>query len=231
MNDLTVVYYTANVIPASWEKFVTDTLLKSIGDLPLISVSQKPMDFGNNICVDFGRSHMNIYRQMLIGAKAAETEYIAFVEDDVLLPPEHFDCHPSASDVAAYNMNKWALFTWMKPPVFNNYVRHSNAGCIIGREMCIETLEERFARYPIDAEAQLKYWGEIGRYEGCMGIKIRKMEDFYPSTPHVFVSHETGLGFQHLGIRKRPGQERVEEIPYWGKASDIVAHYYGENYE
>jgi len=231
MNDLTVVYFTANFIPLSWEKFVTETLLKSIGDLPLISVSQKPMDFGFNICVgDIGRSHLNIYRQMLIGAKATETEYIAFVEDDVLLPLEHFIFRPSAPDVAAYNMNKWALFTWMRPPTFNMYpLHHSNAGCIIARNMFIEAMEERFAKYPVDADVPLKYWAEVGRYEGCMHITQRKLESFYPSVPHIFVSHETALGFLHLGKRKRPGELRVTEVPPWGTAEELLKHYYGED--
>lgn len=228
MDDLTAVYFTANFIPKTWEEFVTATLLKNKGDIPLISVSQKPMDFGLNICVgDIGRSHLNIYRQMLIGAKAAQTKYVAFVEDDALLPPEHFTFRPSSPDIAAYNLHKWALFTWMRPPCFNAFPPRHTSGCIVSRDMFIEAMEERFTKYPIDAEVPIQYWGEIGRYEELLGVTVRKLEAFYPSVPHVFVSHETGLGFLNLGIRKLPGKPRPTEIPYWGKASDLLKHYYG----
>ena len=41
---------------------------ESAGDTPIISVSQKPMDLGNNICVgDVERSSQNGYMQLLIG--------------------------------------------------------------------------------------------------------------------------------------------------------------------
>ena len=45
-NDLTVVYYTSNWLDTNNPYFLENTkkqLLTAIGDLPLISVSQKPM--------------------------------------------------------------------------------------------------------------------------------------------------------------------------------------------
>jgi len=51
MNDLTIVYYTANYINKWFADQTKKTLLEAISGLPLISVSQKPMDFGENICV------------------------------------------------------------------------------------------------------------------------------------------------------------------------------------
>lgn len=71
-NNLTVVYYTSNWLDTQNPYFLENTkkqLLTAIGDLPLISVSQKPIAFGTNICVgEIGRSHLNLYRQILAGS-------------------------------------------------------------------------------------------------------------------------------------------------------------------
>ena len=82
---ITVLYYTANVVNEIFAKNVRRQLRAAAGDLPIVSVSQKPIDFGENICVgDIGRSHINIYRQVLIAAECAQTPYVALCEDDIL---------------------------------------------------------------------------------------------------------------------------------------------------
>jgi hypothetical protein len=224
--DLTVVFYTANFIREPFGAYVRGELLKSIGDLPLISVSQKPMDFGRNVCVgDIGRSYINIYRQMLIGAKAAETKWVAFTEDDILYPPCHFEYRPTSEDVAAYDMNKWAFYSWVKPPVFFQSSYRLTTGCIASRRLVIDALEERFAKYPDGKGARLGAWGEIGRYEKLLGVTVRPQEAFHSDVSHVVCFHEDALGFGYLGTRKGRPNVRVTELPYWGKAEDILGIY------
>lgn len=63
-----IVYYTSNHEKPEFEQKIIDDLLSKRGDLPIISVTQKPMDLGTNICVgDVGLSYLNARRQMLIG--------------------------------------------------------------------------------------------------------------------------------------------------------------------
>ena len=95
------------------------------------------------------------------------------------------------------------------------------------RDLYIETMEERFAKFkdvPGD-KINLSHWAEPGRYEGNMGLTIRETELFAPNPPNIMFSHETGLSFGNLGKRKRLGDVRATEIPYWGKADDIIALY------
>ena len=62
MSDITVIYYTANKISAHFAENTIRYLLASVGDIPLITVSQAPMTLGENICVgDTGVSTRNIY--------------------------------------------------------------------------------------------------------------------------------------------------------------------------
>ncbi len=63
MNDLTCVYYTCNCAPEHFVNETMRTLMLAIGQIPLITISHKPMDFGQNTVVKLERSHFNIYKQ------------------------------------------------------------------------------------------------------------------------------------------------------------------------
>ena len=223
MQDLTIVYYTANVISDYFAGNTQGQLIKAKGDLPLISVSKKPMNFGENICIgDTPRSHFNIYRQALIGAKAAKTKYIALAEDDVLYAPEHFR-HRSSPGKFAYNLGCWSIFTWVDPPMFTHkgIVRRNLNSLICERDLFVEAMEERFAKYPDDSKINKDLWAEPGKYERQLGVIVRETEEFYANPPNVVFSHETELSFEGLGTRKRLGEFRAIEIPIWGTAKEI----------
>lgn len=221
---ITAVYYTANTISDHFARGTRKYLLDALGDLPLISVSKKPIDFGENIVTDIPSSHFNIYRQALVGAKAAKTPYIALCEDDVLYSPEHFKYRPSPGKFA-YNLGAWSLFTWSDPPMFTHKgtVRRNLNSLICERELFIEAMEERFARWDHNLEKKrLKdVWAEPGKYERQLGVTVRESEEFYTNPPNIIFSHETELSFAGLGKRKRLGEFRAFDIPYFGQAQEI----------
>lgn len=223
--DLTVIYYTANVVSQHFASNTQKQLLEAIGDVPLISVSKKPMDFGQNICVgDTPRSHINIYRQALVGAKAAKTKHIALAEDDVLYSPEHFKKRNSPGKFA-YNIGVWSFFTWSNPPLFNYKGRINLNSLICDRELFIEAMEERFARWPKDEEIELGIWAEPGKYEKYLDVTIREIEHFFTNPTNIMFSHETALSFDGLGTRKKAGDIRATAIPYWGTAQEVMDLY------
>lgn len=227
-SDLTVIYYTSNFIPDKFMEYTKRELLKAARDIPLISVSQKPMNFGKNICVgNIDRTHLNIYRQALRGAKEATTKYIAMAEDDVLYSPGCFTCHTPTPGVFAYNQNVWCLYTWVKPPVFSFKNRINLYSLICERELFIEAMEERFAKWPDESKINIGMWAEPGKYEGSkhLGVTERKTEIFWSLTSNIAFSHQSALSFLNLGTRKKLGSLLSYEIPYWGRALDIVKEY------
>jgi len=219
MSDLTVVYYTANVISDYFAKNTQKQLIEAIGSLPLITVSKKPMNLGENIVVDSPRSHFNIYRQAMIGAKAAKTKYIAMAEDDVLYSPAHFQYRPRNAPFA-YNLGYWGIYTWQDPPIYNYKGRRNLDSLICPRDAFIEAMEERFAKYPND-EADKDLWAEPGKYERQLGVTVRESESFYTQPPNIKFSHKTELSYAGLGDRKRAGELRAIEIPYWGRVEAL----------
>jgi hypothetical protein len=219
--DTTVIYYTCNKIKEPFAGNVRKQLLAAKGDLPLISVSQEPIDFGQNILFPKGQSIHNIYRQILVGAKAAKTKYVAMAEDDILYSRDHFLFTPPEG-VFAYDMCKWSLYTWGNPPTFSLKLRKVLSMMICNRELLIEAAEERFAKCTNENEN----WGEFGRYEENIGVTKRETCEYWSRMPSIIISHPDALGFGAHGTRKGLGFIRAYEVPNWGKASDVLNSVY-----
>jgi hypothetical protein len=231
-DNLTVIYYTSNWLDIHNPYFLENTkkqLLIAIGDSPLISVSQKPIAFGKNICVgDIGRSHLNIYRQILTGAKAAKTKYVVMAEDDILYSYEHFHNYVPERNVLAYDMNKWSIFTWTNPPLYSFRTNRKVINSLIApRDMLVEAIEERFSKFEGVSEDKipLHYWGDPGRYESKLGVTVRETEEWYSGCPNIVFSHPEAYGYLSRGTRKRLGDLRAIELPYWGRAEDVLKLY------
>ena len=214
-NNITAIYYTANKAPEMFLSKIRQELLKSLDGIPLISVSQKPIDFGKNICVgDIGWKVSNIYRQALIGAKEAKTDYIALCEDDVLYSPSHFRCIRPKN--ISYNLNRWNIYTWTNPPIFSHKNRIVLNQLIAPRDKLIEVLENRFKKYPNPDDANDRFWSEPSKSEKIeIGL-------FCSPEPNIMFSHEWALGYLNLGKRKRMGEAKTDTLPYWGNIREVI---------
>ncbi len=224
MKDLTVIYLTANQIPESFAAYQRNVLLRAIEDFPLISISREPMDFGKNILDTGPKGVDNIYRQMLIAAKCAETEYVAIAEDDALYPKEHFSFYRPNKDTFAYNQNRLALFTW-GTPTYSWRNRKSNCSLIAPRQLMIEALEERFAKYPDRIPDERV--GELGRerVEKNLGVTLRKSVEVFSEISIIHINHRSGSETSQARKSKNLGPIKAYDIPFWGKASDVIKHY------
>lgn len=222
-SDITIIMLTANRVPDNWAKFHKEKLIEAIGNSPVITISRKPMNWGTNLLDSEEYTHSNIYFQLLRGAKLAETDYIAVVEDDTLYPKEHFEYRPPM-DTFAYNQNRFGLFTWGKPTYFWKD-RISNSTLIASRKLVIEALEERFKKFPNGTKNGIT--GELGRpnIENKLGLTNRKSAWFTTEISVVRVDHELGIDRLARTHRKGMGILRSYDIPYWGKAEDIVKRF------
>ena len=167
----------------------------------------------------------NIYRQLLLGAKIATTDYIAVVEDDTLYPKEHFLQRPKKHCIG-YNMNHWSLFTWItshhSKPIYSWRNRRGNYSMLSYRKLVIEALEERFAKYPDGTPDRIT--GELGRpmVEHNLGVKKRQVEEFETTVSIINFNHDKASDDLQLRKRKGLGEVRAYDIPFWGKAEDLV---------
>jgi len=201
--NITIIYYTANVVHRGIEYSVLRSLRKH--GYPIVSVSQKPMDLGKNIVVPQERSKENIYRQVLIGAKEATTEYVALCEDDCLYVPEHFKYRPQKA--FGYNLNRWLLhlaektFSYRKRPILSQ--------CIAHRQTLIECLEKG------DRDK------EMGREDGY------EFETFETKEPNLVICHNKNTcGRKYIGEDAEPKQEVLP----WGTVDYWVNKFEGRGY-
>lgn len=244
MQDLTLLYYTANTIADDCGEKIRKTLLDTTGGcFPIVSVSQKPIQFGDvKLCVGvIGQSAYNCYKQIFLGVLNVKTKYVACVEDDTIYNMEHFNMRPSLDDVIAYNLNMWfveRLIFWNRN--VENKIATGMCCCIAPTEALKQTLAERFEKHPVeplphpDTPAELwehdkkriqSNWQEPGRFDGSLGIKKTAIEYFRTETPVVVLNRHGSLG----GRRKNHGLEKLhkDSMPHLGKAGDVWSYYMG----
>lgn len=219
MNDISIVYYTANRISDSFAVNVRSHLLQSSGgNVPIISVSQKPIDFGENIWVKgLVPSVYNTYVQVLVGARCVKTQYVACCEDDCLYVPEHFEYRPS--NAFSYNTNRWNVD---EEGVY--FYKHSRlmCMCVCPTKLLVDTLEARFSKYP-DPSACIPHLGEPGKYERQLRLPVVKMEEFKTENPCIHFNHRDSLGLRR-GLRRR--YEIIPRLEYWGNAQELWNKFY-----
>lgn len=244
--DLTVLYYTANRIAEPFAQAVRAELRATIWDrYPVVAVTQTPIGFGPlvtfeppsvrgaEICVgEIGASIYNCYQQILIAATAADTPFVACAEDDSLYVPEHFAFRPPR-DAFAYNQHRWVITRRLsadrrrREAIYYFRRRHQMAMLVCSRDLLVETLEERFAKFPEPVshdEAKRTGWGEPGRYERNLGLTRRTLMAFETALPCVTFNHHASL----MGRRQMQTTDRVlTELEPWGNADVLWRRIHG----
>ena len=219
LDDITILYYTAGVLPDHVAAKVRAHLFSIVRGLPIISVSQKPLDFGRNICVgDIGQSYYNCYKQILIGAKVAQTDFVICAEDDTLYPPEHF-LHRPATNAFCYNKNMF----YLEDEKFWHKWQTGMFACIAPAKLLIENLEARFAAAPVEPmprSAQKYYWHEPGKTDGTPA------EYFETKIPIITFNYFAGLGGKAKSTVHRPMVKKGLES--WGTAHDLKKEFWNE---
>ena len=206
----TVIYYSSNHEDPAFEQRIIANLRKQAGDLPIVSVTQKPMDLGKNICVgEHGLSYVNLFRQILIGAEAATTEYVQYAESDFLYPKDYFDFEPT-EDVYLYDP------IWIVYIVGGGFVRkaYSEGAQIVRRELLIERLKTFLAGQPEWFDGRRKLPGE------------EPFKHWKNNTPrfgkHPAVSFKTGRG---VSRKTSTMQEWTSTLPVWGTFEELMVRY------
>ena len=213
-NDITVVYYTSNREDEAFEAKIRRTLLDTIDGLPLISVSQKPIDFGENICVgDVGVSGQNAQRQMQLGAKAAKTRFVCVAEADMLYPREYFDFRPEATDRIYTADSVYVL--WPRGWFYHKRPSHCEGAIVADRDLLIATVDEMYDDRGMWCD------GVEGRKEARYMFHERSYERFHTTVP--IITWKTSNGMHYASPIDR--RNSVQELPHWGTAGKLRGDY------
>lgn len=225
MNDITIIYCSSNKEKPEFEQRIRDNILKYCGDIPIVSVTQKPIDFGTNICVgeDVGVSGFNFFRQSLIACQNAKTPFVLSCEADCLYPPDYFKFIPPRLDKCYRNSNLYvmpqhrALF-WKK----EEGATHAQ---IVGREFYIQRLEHLFEGEPMWDATQKNFPKEKFHNKKEDVFRLEQKESYETENPVVQI--KTSQSMRHYTNSDR--QDRTE-LPFWGTAQDFRKKYYDIGY-
>lgn len=242
--NTTVIYLTNNILDEKVDKLCRKSILNAIGNLPLISVSQKRIDFGYNICVgELPKSSLSICFQTKAALDIIKTDYVAIAEHDCLYTKEHFNFTPPDMTSFWYNSNIWNLqYKDILHPesvgmfsIFKN--RMANSQLICSTKALLESINDRIEimgdenwlrRYPTGRVGEpgamsLDHAMRLARGRSLNDVR-KKLVDYcvkykgrtwQTKIPNIDIRHADNFTGQ------RRGDKRKFKLKYWGTIKDI----------
>ncbi|MFA5696159.1 MAG: hypothetical protein WC917_01700 [Bacilli bacterium] len=207
-NNKTIIYYSANVENSEFEQKIIDNIKNQARDIPIISVTRKPINMGKNICIgEKPVCYSNSFKQILIGLKEAKTEFCIAAESDVLYPPEYFTFTPPVKDKVYRYTNLYVHFDGRDKFWKKNWVEGAQ---MCGREHWIKCIE-KILENPNSWEPEtFKFIFDEKNEYGWEG-----------KNPVLYFKTREGIGFK-TGYNQKIV---TRELPYWGTAEEVKKLY------
>jgi glycosyltransferase involved in cell wall biosynthesis len=217
-----MLYYTDNCAEERILGVVRNQLNKVQNGHQLVSVSQYPIDFGENIELPIGRSVLSMFKQILEGLERLTSEIVFFTEHDVLYHESHFDFTPPRNDVYYYNDNVWALDSKTGQALYYKGMKQVSGLCAY-RELLLEHYRKRVEIVERDGFTR-RMGFEPGKKKRHGGVDNYGYRYFTSEHPIVDIKHSNCLTPGRFKLEQYRCRERIkdswilaDEIPYWGK--------------
>jgi hypothetical protein len=182
-----IIYYTDNRLNIKLAKQVRDQIKKA--NLPIVSASLKPLDFGKNIHIQEKRGYLTMFKQILAALEASDSEIIYFCEHDVLYHPSHFEFTPPKKDVYYYNVNVWK--TDGKKAIKVDDCKQTS-GLVAYRDLLIRHYRERIKRVE-ESGFTRKMGFEPGTHNRAERVDDLKAESYTSEQPNLDIRHDNNL--------------------------------------
>lgn len=224
VSDVTkgIVYYTDNQLDPEIMNACQRQLEKS--GLPIVSVSLEPLDFGQNIVVEGERGPLTMFRQILAGIEALDTDVVYLAEHDVLYDPSHFEFTPNGNDLFYYNNNLWKVDANNGNALFH-YSNHTSQLCA-RRSLMLEHYRKRVA-----IVEEHGFSRRMGFEPGTHGRKERvddyKCDTWMSPRPNLDIRHGKNLTqtrwkrSQFRNQRFTEGWTEAKEVTPWYKEGEF----------
>lgn len=240
--DTTILYYSDNRIAPDLQRVVLNNLrgMKN----PIVSVTQKPVDLGTNICVgEIGSSWLNLYKQLKLAVEATETKFVATAEHDCLYTQEHYDWTPPSDDTFYYNENVWFVQWGGNHPelngMYSNYwtERKALSQLICSRDILLKDIELKLKF--LDDDIPIETIGEPGYSKLAMArakarsgsaslsmaleeyaelLDAAKADTFKTKNPNLDIRHD----YNFTGPKR--GKHRTYNLEPWGEFKSLMVY-------
>ena len=199
-----IVYYTDNRLDESLARAVRKNLKKVAGPIPIISVSQQPLNFGKNICVgEKPYLYRSMYEQVLAGVEAAPPQSIVYLcEHDVFYHPSHFKKLPKDDQAMWFNTNRYFYAMGKTTFLKAQGIRAWSHG-VAYREWIIDHCKSRLKEWETDPNAKLHI----------------RFYSWKSDRPNVDIRHSQNLtaNGHYKGRYLRNKTKGIENLPGWGR--------------
>lgn len=199
-----IVFYTENRCPEPIFSAVTAQLKRAAGDLRIVSVSLKPIEFGDNIVLNLERGHKAMYEQILAGLSELDTDFAFLCEHDVLYNESHFRFIPPRDDVYYYNIHTWKVNAETGRAVF--YKTKQVSGLCANRELLVGHYRRRLAKMADNVRVLTERGEKVkndgwsrhsGHEPGChrepRGYDNFKAEEWMSEVPLIDIRHNSNF--------------------------------------
>lgn len=213
-----ILYFTDNELPIKLAKKV-QYRIRDISEqllMPLTSSTRKPMDkMGTNVVTDEPRGYLTMFKQILKGLEAMDTDIVFMAEHDVLYPKEHFEFTPPERGIFYYDINWWKVRE-------DGLAIHWDADQVSGLCAYRDDLLEYY-RHRVETFDREKFDRKFEPFSG------KRSRQWRASVPHIDIRHNHNLTLNKWGIddfRDKSTainlvESTTDNIPGWNK-SDIM---------
>lgn len=208
-----ILYFTDNELTLKYAKPVQKQIRKIAGDkkMELVSSTRKPMgNMGKNVVTKAPRGYETMFKQILKGLEAMNSDIVFMAEHDVLYPPEHFDFIPAQKDRFYYDINWWKV---RSDGLAVRWDAAQVSGLCAYRELLIQHYKQRIANFDPD-NFDRKF--EPAGFEGAL-------ETWKAPVSHIDIRHDRNLTYNKWKLdhfRKKETavnfeSTTVDKIPSW----------------
>ena len=217
------------------KKFILDYCmdnLKKNCPYPIVSVTlNSPVDLGTNIVItDRVRSYPTMLLQIVTALEKLDTDYVFFLEHDVLYHPSHFDFTPPTDTIYYYNYNNYRWHVKEEFAITYSSLLSLSMLCC-DRKLALEHFKGRLKwveEQGLDKERSREpRFGRVFGYEP--GTKKKRRGGYSDEDCATWKSEFPNLDIRHRHCFSSPKTHKeefkhvpvdftevpIDEIPYW----------------
>jgi len=226
-----LVYYTDNEADEAITAPVRRQIKRAAGDRQIVSVSLRPVEFGQNITLDDERGALTMFRQILAGLEESQADVIFLVEHDVLYHPSHFDFEPEKEDVFYYNQNTWKVDAATGKALF--YYANQTSGLCAYRPLLLEHYRKRVAM--VERHGFSRRIGfEPGTHRRKERVDNYTAQTWMSEYPNIDIRHGRNLTASRWSKEEFRNQKHckgwteADEVPGWGRTKGRFSEFLQE---
>ena len=225
------IYYSDNRLNKEILNVCQEQLRKVFDENKIVSVTLKPMDFGKNIVLkNRERSYPTMALQILMALETSTSDYVFFLEHDLLYNFSHFDFVPKRDDIYYYNINNFRWFFGADTAITYDGLT-SLSGLCCNRELAIRHYKLRLKLIEEQGLDKIRSreprWARKFGYEPATksirhgGVTDEEHVKRMSKLPNIDIRHKNTFSrpkttlreFNHLPTNWK--EEKIEDIPGW----------------